>query len=72
MIFGARVTSTNTKRRFGGETFYQSDRKNPLVQRIHLADSWREYYVLEVEFTEQEFNAPNTFCSGITKLVNRK
>lgn len=67
----ARIKTEDTEQEWNGETFHENSTA-PHIQRIHLTDSWRDDYIVEIEFTEQEFNSTNTFCRGITNIVQSK
>lgn len=64
-----RIEAEATGRMAIGETFLENDQKNPLIQRIDLSSPWRDDYVVEIEFTEAEFNKTNKFCREISSIV---
>lgn len=71
-IFGNilnRIKSKTTGRMYSGKTFYEENQKSPFIQRIDLSNSWRDDYVVEIEFSEQEFNTTHKFCRGISRIV---
>lgn len=63
-----RVKSTNIDKLVNGETYYECDQMNPLIQRIVVPDEPTDN-ILEIEFTEQEFNTWSTFCRNVTTMV---
>lgn len=67
--FRIKVKDSETKS--NGKTFYDNSNA-PLIQRIHLTDSWRDDYIVEIEFTEKEFNSTSTFCRGISSQIRSK
>lgn len=66
-----RIKIKDSETKSNGETFYENSNA-ALIQRIHLTDSWRDDYIVEIEFTEKEFNSTSTFCRGISSLIRRK
>lgn len=69
--FISRIKATNVPRIVNGETYYEANQTDPLIQRIIVPDVPTNY-IVEIELTEQEFNTWNTFCRKITKLVESK
>lgn len=61
-----RINSTNTARRYCGETYFED---SPLTQRIHLKDPPQSDILLEIDFTEHEFQSNDTFCRGYSELI---
>lgn len=55
-----------------GESFYESNQVNPLIQQITVYDDPINYYTVEIEFTEQELNTWRTFCRKFSTLVEGK
>lgn len=67
-----RVKASNVPKIVNGETYHECNQENPLIQRIMVPDEPPEYYIVEIKFTEKEFNTWTTFCGSKTELIYGK
>lgn len=64
-----RIKAKNIPRLVNGETYYEDNQMDPFIQRVIIPDL-PSNYVVEMEFTEKEFNTWDTFCRNITQFIN--
>lgn len=71
LIFIFRIQAKNIPRIVNGETYYEDGQMNALIQQIVIPDL-PSNSIVEVEFTEQEFDTWRTFCRNVTRFIDSK